>query len=88
MPKTQPRQPTTQTATVAPKPPSLPGIDVPAEIIDALVGLGLRTEQGSALLNGWRIAHPAVHPSRGAALITVGPGRIALAPAKPQEGPG
>jgi hypothetical protein len=40
-------------------------INVPQVITDSLLSLGIRTEQGQALIAGFRLGHPELHPDRG-----------------------
>lgn len=40
-------------------------IQLPQVIVDSLLTLGIRTEQGQALIAGFRLGHPDLHPDRG-----------------------
>ena len=40
-------------------------IQLPREIVDSLLTLGSRTEQGQALMAGFRLGHPDLHPDLG-----------------------
>jgi hypothetical protein len=40
-------------------------IQLPQVIVDSLLSLGIRTEQGQALIAGFRLGHPDLHPDRG-----------------------
>lgn len=66
--------------SVSPNIPSLPpGTYVlPQAVLDALIGYGLKTEPGQALVNGYRLGVPELHPSKGGATIICGDGLIRL----------
>lgn len=38
---------------------------LPIPMVDALIQLGLRTEQGQALMAGYRLGHPDFSPEKG-----------------------
>ena len=44
---------------------------IPREIVDLLIQIALKTETGSALMLGYRLGNPAVHPSLGDCSLTV-----------------
>ena len=54
----------------SPLPPTM-DIEIPEQMIDQLIQIALRTETGSALVNGFRMAHPSISPEKGSALLTV-----------------
>lgn len=62
---------------------ALPGIEVPSRVVDALVGYGLRTQEGQTLMNVWREEQASLKGKNGTAQLIVGPGRLVLQPTEP-----
>jgi hypothetical protein len=64
------------------------GVTVPAEVLDLLLQIALKTETGSALMAGYRLGNPAIGLHLGPASIAVrGEGvlRLTSVPADYQE---
>lgn len=57
-------------------------LPLPPQITEALLALGLRSEQGQALIAGYRLGHPDLSPDKGDLRFTSVQARIALVPAK------
>jgi hypothetical protein len=59
-------------------------VTLPAEIVEALVMIALRTETGSALLAGFRSGHPDLSTKSGRIGISIShPATVTIEPAAP-----
>lgn len=58
---------------------------LPAPIVESLISLGLRTEQGGALIAGYRLGHPDFAPEKGSIQLVSAHAEVMLVPPSPDQ---